>query len=137
MLPGVKVLPVETEVCRKHAAKYARLYKKVLQTAEPLAETPEFAIVFQHDAQVAKGIFEKEISVHQQRLTSFPDRAAYGDEDVESNRFVLCFLDPMPKPERCHMILQDFSRTLVDEDVENLVKKVLDQLKKQYNALLR
>ncbi|MCZ6796883.1 MAG: phenylalanine--tRNA ligase subunit beta [Gammaproteobacteria bacterium] len=35
------------------------------------------------------------------------------------------------------LILQDFSRTLVDEDVENLVNKVLDQLKKQYNALLR
>jgi phenylalanyl-tRNA synthetase beta chain len=35
------------------------------------------------------------------------------------------------------LILQDFSRTLVDEDVENLVKKVLDQLKKLYNALLR
>ncbi len=35
------------------------------------------------------------------------------------------------------LILQDFSRTLIDGDVENLVKKVLDQLKKQYNAILR
>jgi phenylalanyl-tRNA synthetase beta chain len=35
------------------------------------------------------------------------------------------------------LILQDFSRTLVDEDVEYLVGKVLDQLKKQYNAILR
>jgi phenylalanyl-tRNA synthetase beta chain len=35
------------------------------------------------------------------------------------------------------LILQDFSRTLVDEDVDKLVVKVLDQLKKQYNAILR
>ena len=35
------------------------------------------------------------------------------------------------------LILQDFSRTLVDGDVENLVDKVLDQLKKQCNAILR
>jgi phenylalanyl-tRNA synthetase beta chain len=35
------------------------------------------------------------------------------------------------------LILQDFSRTLVDGDVENLVDKVLDQLKKQCNATLR
>jgi len=35
------------------------------------------------------------------------------------------------------LILQDFSRTLIDREVENFVKKVLDQLKKQYNAILR
>jgi phenylalanyl-tRNA synthetase beta chain len=35
------------------------------------------------------------------------------------------------------LILQDFSRTLVDEDVENLVVKVLAQLKEHYNAVLR
>ena len=35
------------------------------------------------------------------------------------------------------LILQDFSRTLVDADVDKLVAKVLDQLKKQYNAILR
>ncbi|MCP4431643.1 MAG: phenylalanine--tRNA ligase subunit beta, partial [Gammaproteobacteria bacterium] len=35
------------------------------------------------------------------------------------------------------LILQDFSRTLVDEDVENLVDKVLVQLKEHYNADLR
>ncbi len=35
------------------------------------------------------------------------------------------------------LILQDFSRTLVDEDVEKLVVKVLAQLKNQYNAVLR
>jgi phenylalanyl-tRNA synthetase beta chain len=35
------------------------------------------------------------------------------------------------------LILQDFSRTLVDGDVENLVEKVLAKLKKQYNAILR
>ena len=35
------------------------------------------------------------------------------------------------------LILQDFSRTLVDEDVENLVDKVLAQLKEHYNAVLR
>ncbi len=35
------------------------------------------------------------------------------------------------------LILQDFSRTLVDEDVDKLVVKVLDELKKQYNAILR
>jgi len=35
------------------------------------------------------------------------------------------------------LILQDFSRTLVDGDVDKLVAKVLDQLKKQYNAILR
>ena len=35
------------------------------------------------------------------------------------------------------LILQDFSRTLVDEDVDKLVVKVLKQLKKQYNAILR
>jgi len=35
------------------------------------------------------------------------------------------------------LILQDFSRTLVDEDVENLVDKVLEQLKENHNAVLR
>ena len=35
------------------------------------------------------------------------------------------------------LILQDFSRTLVDEDVENLVNKILVQLKEHYNADLR
>ena len=35
------------------------------------------------------------------------------------------------------LILQDFSRTLVDEDVENLVENVLAQLKENYNAVLR
>ncbi len=35
------------------------------------------------------------------------------------------------------LILQDFSRTLVDEDVEKLVEKVLAQLKNHYNAVLR
>ena len=35
------------------------------------------------------------------------------------------------------LILQDFSRTLVDEDVENLVEKILVQLKEHYNADLR
>ena len=35
------------------------------------------------------------------------------------------------------LILQDFSRTLVDEDVENLVQKILAQLKEHYNADLR
>jgi len=35
------------------------------------------------------------------------------------------------------LILQDFSRTLVDGDVEDLVDKVLDKLKKQCNAILR
>ncbi len=35
------------------------------------------------------------------------------------------------------LILQDFSRTLVDEDVDKLVAKVLAQLEKQHNAFLR
>ncbi len=35
------------------------------------------------------------------------------------------------------LILQDFSRTLVDEDVENLVTKILVQLEKCCNAVLR
>lgn len=35
------------------------------------------------------------------------------------------------------LILQDFSRTLVDEDVEKMIDKVLTQLKIQYNAVLR
>jgi phenylalanyl-tRNA synthetase beta chain len=35
------------------------------------------------------------------------------------------------------LILQDFSRTLVDQDVEDLIDKVLSQLKTQYNAVLR
>jgi phenylalanyl-tRNA synthetase beta chain len=35
------------------------------------------------------------------------------------------------------LILQDFSRTLFDEDVENLVEKILAQLKEHYNADLR
>ncbi len=35
------------------------------------------------------------------------------------------------------LILQDFSRTLVDEDVENLVTKILTQLEEHCNAVLR
>ena len=35
------------------------------------------------------------------------------------------------------LILQDFSRTLVDEDVEKLVEKVLTQLRNQHDAVLR
>ena len=35
------------------------------------------------------------------------------------------------------LILQDFSRTLVDEDVEKLVNKVLEELENHHNAVLR
>ena len=35
------------------------------------------------------------------------------------------------------LILQDFSRTLIDEDVENVVQKVLAQLEEHCNAVLR
>ncbi|MFT5549691.1 MAG: phenylalanyl-tRNA synthetase beta chain, partial [Candidatus Azotimanducaceae bacterium] len=35
------------------------------------------------------------------------------------------------------LILQDFSRTLVEQDVEDLIDKVLNQLKTDYNAVLR
>ena len=35
------------------------------------------------------------------------------------------------------LILQDFSRTLTDEDVDILQEKVLAQLKEHYNAVLR
>jgi len=35
------------------------------------------------------------------------------------------------------LILQDFSRTLADTDVDKLVGKILDQLEKQHNAILR
>ena len=35
------------------------------------------------------------------------------------------------------LILQDFSRTLVDGDVDKIVVKILNQLKKQFNAILR
>lgn len=35
------------------------------------------------------------------------------------------------------LILQDFSRTLVDEEVEKLISKVLARLKDQFNAVLR
>ncbi len=35
------------------------------------------------------------------------------------------------------LILQDFSHTLVDEDVDKLIDKVLNQLRSQYNAVLR
>jgi len=35
------------------------------------------------------------------------------------------------------LILQDFSRTLIDEDVENLVTKILAQLEERCNAVLR
>lgn len=35
------------------------------------------------------------------------------------------------------LILQDFSRTLVDEEVGNLIDKILAHLKKQFNAVLR
>ena len=35
------------------------------------------------------------------------------------------------------LILQDFSRTLIDEDVENLVAKILAQLQERCNAVLR
>ena len=35
------------------------------------------------------------------------------------------------------LILQDFSRTLVDQDVDELIAEILVQLKKHYNAVLR
>jgi phenylalanyl-tRNA synthetase beta subunit len=35
------------------------------------------------------------------------------------------------------LILQGFSRTLVDKDVDKLIDKILDQLKIKYNAVLR
>ncbi|MDH3390049.1 MAG: phenylalanine--tRNA ligase subunit beta, partial [Gammaproteobacteria bacterium] len=51
----------------------------------------------------------------------------YTGKDVRNNR----------KSVALGLILQDFSRTLVDEDVENLVKKVLEELKEHFNAVLR
>ncbi len=35
------------------------------------------------------------------------------------------------------LILQDFSRTLVDEDVDKIMNKILDSLKNEHNAVLR
>ena len=51
----------------------------------------------------------------------------YTEKDLRNNR----------KSVALGLILQDFSRTLIDEDVENLVDKVLAQLKQDYNAVLR
>ncbi len=51
----------------------------------------------------------------------------YTGKEVRNNR----------KSVALSLILQDFSRTLVDEDVENLVVKILAQLKEHYNADLR
>ncbi len=51
----------------------------------------------------------------------------YTGKEVRNNRKSVAF----------GLILQDFSRTLVDEDVEKLVDKVLAQLKNHYNAVLR
>ena len=54
--------------------------------------------MFEHDAEVAKRILEKEKRVHDKRLTPFPDGAANGDVNIESNCFVLCLLYAMPQP---------------------------------------
>ena len=51
----------------------------------------------------------------------------YTGEELRNNR----------KSVALGLILQDFSRTLIDEDVENLVTKILTQLEERCNAVLR
>ena len=65
MLPGVKVLPQASQVGKYDAPENARLDEEVLDTANPFAEVPEFAIVSQHQAKNPKRIFEEEKGIEE------------------------------------------------------------------------
>ena len=80
------------------------------------------------DAEVpAQRLIDSIYSLENQILQDVFVFDVYTGKEVRNNR----------KSVALGLILQDFSRTLVDEDVENLVAKVLAQLKQDHNAILR
>ncbi|MBL7004182.1 MAG: phenylalanine--tRNA ligase subunit beta [Gammaproteobacteria bacterium] len=95
-------------------------------------------------------------------LSKFPsirrDIALMVDSSIEVNKLITCVkllniknlqdififdvytskeLENNLKSVALGLILQDFSRTLVDEDVEKIINKVLSSLKNEHNAVLR
>ncbi len=46
VLPGMEILPVEAQVGKEYATENARPDKQILETAQPLSKTPEFAVMF-------------------------------------------------------------------------------------------
>ena len=75
----------------------------------------------------AQDLIECIISIKNEILQEVFVFDVYTGKEVRNNR----------KSVALGLILQDFSRTLIDEDVENLVDKVLAELKEHYNAVLR
>ena len=101
-------LPVFNEL-----SKYPSIRRDISLSVD--AETPVQALIdciFSLKSEILQEVFVFDV---------------YTGKEVRNNR----------KSVALGLILQDFSRTLVDEDVEKLVDNVLAQLKNQHNAVLR
>ena len=73
--------------------------------------------MLQHDAQVSKCVLKEEVSIHYEGLTPFSDRTAHSNKDIERNSFMLCFLDTVPRPQRCDMRIGARERVLLSKHV--------------------
>ena len=86
----------------------------------------DIAVEVDHDIEV-QDLINCIFSIKNEILQEVFVFDVYTGKEVRNNR----------KSVALGLILQDFSRTLVDEEVENLKDKVLAQLKENYNAVLR
>ena len=92
----MEVLLIETQIGTENPTENAGPYKQVIESAQPLPETPEFAVMLQHDAQIAKRVFKKEKSIPNHCQSPLPDCTVDRDKYIERYGFVLCFLDAVP-----------------------------------------
>ncbi len=63
MLPGMEAFPHKPEPGYEDATQYARLDEEVVKTAGPLTKAPQFAVLLQHDAEIAHRILQEKESI--------------------------------------------------------------------------
>jgi len=86
----------------------------------------DISVMVDHDLPVQR-LIDEIYSTKNEILQEVFVFDVYTGKEVRNNR----------KSVALGLILQDFSRTLIDEDVENLVTKILAQLEERCNAVLR
>jgi phenylalanyl-tRNA synthetase beta chain len=86
----------------------------------------DISVMVDHDLPVQR-LIDEIYSIKNEILQEVFVFDVYTGKEVRNNR----------KSVALGLILQDFSRTLIDEDVENLVTKILAQLEERCNAVLR